>query len=153
MMPLGLLTDLDMMTLASYCEAYSRWVRLCTEWKLMESVATGKTIQAKISNQRILQYQNAYSRWEEATKQVSKGMVYQKPDGSPGFSPYLKIEQAANAQMQSIRKEIVKACGEAFANMKSQGVLLGMSPSSRASLKVTPKEDAVDPHEAFLNAR
>lgn len=81
--PLGLLTEIDMMIFAAYCEAYSRWV--------------------------------------QSTLAVQKGgMVYKKEDGTPGLNPYLKVAREAYDQM-------IKA-----------GTEIGMSPSSRASLKVHP---------------
>lgn len=78
---IGLLTEIDMMIFAAYCDSYSRW------------------IQATLKMQEL-------------------GMVYKRADGSPGINPYVKIGREAYDQM-------IKA-----------GVLLGLSPSSRASLKV-----------------
>ena len=84
----GLITELDMMILAAYCEAYSRWI--------------------------------------QATLKVQEmGMVFKKKDGTPGMNPYIRIAREAYDQM-------IKA-----------GVQIGMSPSSRASLKVEkPKKQS-----------
>jgi len=134
---IGLMTDLDMAEFASYCEAYSRWVRLCNERQEIEKVVGEQDIDLTIDNQRVLQYRDAYRRWVKAMKEVQQtGLIYKKANLQPGQNPYLQVEQNANAQMTAIRKEIAKACGDAKAEMKASGVLLGMSPSSRASLKV-----------------
>lgn len=88
----GLLSELDMMIFAAYCEAYSRWI--------------------------------------EATLKVQEmGMVYAKgavqdPDtgkmigGEPKLNPYIRVAR------------------EAFDQMIRAGTQIGLSPSSRATLKV-----------------
>jgi len=81
LMAVGLLTELDMMVLAAYCDAYSRWIFAALEIQ--------KT-----------------------------SMVYKQKDGTPGLNPYLRIHK------------------EAYEQMLKAGVLLGLSPSSRAGLKV-----------------
>ena len=64
-------------------------------------------------------YCDAYSQWAGATKKVNTtGMVYKKPDGTPALNPYLRVAR------------------EAYDRMMKAAVLLGLSPSSRASLKV-----------------
>ena len=87
---IGLLTEIDRMIFAAYCEAYARWI--------------------------------------EATVKVQEtGMVYKKADGTPGLNPYLRIAR------------------EAFDQMIKAGTQIGLSPSSRANLKVTtpkPKSNA-----------
>lgn len=145
---IGLMTGLDMVDFAAYCEAYSRWVRLCIERQEMEAVVGEQKIDLSIANQRILQYRNAYQRWVKAMTEIQRsGLVYsqggtkdEKTDkiigGIPKFNPYLAIEKQANIQMAAIRKEIVKACGEAYEQMIRAGTLIGMSPSSRAALKI-----------------
>ena len=89
---IGLLTEIDRMIFAAYCEAYSRWI--------------------------------------EATLKVQEmGMVYAKgamqdPDtgkmigGEPRLNPYIRIAR------------------EAFDQMIRAGTQIGLSPSSRASLKI-----------------
>ena len=73
-------------------------------------------------------YCDAFSQWAQATAQVNKtGMVYKKKDGTPGLNPYLRVAR------------------EAYDRMMRAAVLLGLSPSSRASLKVEkpkPKSQA-----------
>ena len=89
---IGLLTEIDRMIFAAYCEAYSRWI--------------------------------------EATLKVQEmGMVYAKgavldPEtkkmigGEPRLNPYIRIAR------------------EAFDQMIRAGTQIGLSPSSRASLKI-----------------
>ena len=64
-------------------------------------------------------YCDAYSRWVAATKKCQEvGMVFQRRDGTPVLNPYLRIAR------------------ESYDQMLKAGTLIGMSPSSRASLKV-----------------
>ena len=89
---IGLLTEIDRMIFAAYCEAYSRWI--------------------------------------EATLKVQElGMVYAKGavqdpktgkmiGGEPRLNPYIRIAR------------------EAFDQMIRAGTQIGLSPSSRASLKI-----------------
>jgi len=64
-------------------------------------------------------YCDAYAQWAEATKKIhTSAMVYKKADGTPVLNPYLRVAR------------------EAFDRMMKAAVLLGLSPSSRASLKV-----------------
>lgn len=66
-----------------------------------------------------------YSRWVQATEQLQQsGMVLKRKDGSPIFSPYLRIER------------------EAFDRWMKAGAAMGLSPTSRAMLKVAPKKPA-----------
>lgn len=73
-------------------------------------------------------YCDAYSQWAQATVEVqTKGMIYKKADGSPGLNPFLRVAR------------------EAYDRMMKAAVLIGMSPSSRAGLKVEkkkPKDEA-----------
>lgn len=93
---IGLMTDLDMMILAAYCDAYSRWIK-----------AT-----------RIAQ--------KEMFQETKKGIT---------LHPAVKIAQTAFDQM-------IKA-----------GVLIGMSPASRATMKVDKKEEPKSKFEGLLNGK
>jgi len=95
LMSIRLLAEIDMVTVAGYCDAYSRWYQ-----------STGKVHEA--------------------------GMVYQKPDKSPALNPYLRVAR------------------DAFDQMMKNACLLGMSPSSRAGLKVS-KPKAKSKAEEFRN--
>lgn len=91
---IGLLTELDMATLAGYCQAYSEWA--------------------------------------EATLEVpKKGPVCIDLHGMPRMNPWLRVAR------------------EAFERMMKNAVLIGMSPSSRASLRVEKKKP-VDLGDEFL---
>ena len=84
---IGLMTELDMATLAGYCQAYSEWAA--------------------------------------ATLEVpKKGPVWIDKEGMPRMNPWLRVAR------------------EAFERMMKNAVLIGMSPSSRASLKVEKKKPA-----------
>jgi P27 family predicted phage terminase small subunit len=104
--PIGLLTEIDMMIFAAYCEAYSRWVYANTK-----AAETGMVYV------------------EGAKKDPSTGKMV---GGIPRLNPYLRIAREAYDQM-------IKA-----------GMQIGMSPVSRATLKVEKPAQA-DPREAFLN--
>ena len=94
---IGLITELDMATLAGYCQAYSEWAA--------------------------------------ATLQVpDKGPVWVDKQGIPHMNPWLRVAR------------------EAFDRMMKNAVLIGMSPSSRASLKV-PKKKAPGKVEKFMGRK
>lgn len=64
-------------------------------------------------------YCQSWSEYIAATLKTQElGTVYKKKDGTPGLNPYTRIAR------------------EAFERWMKAGVLLGLSPSSRASLKV-----------------
>lgn len=64
-------------------------------------------------------YCQSYSEWAKATEEVKAlGMVYKRKDGTPGLNPYLRVSR------------------ESYDRMLKAAVLLGLSPSSRAGLKV-----------------
>ena len=93
---IGLLTEIDRMIFAAYCEAYSRWIESTLKVQEMGMVyAKGAVKDPKTGN-----------------------MV----GGEPRLNPYIRIAR------------------EAFDQMIRAGTQIGLSPSSRASLKVeTPK--------------
>ncbi len=94
---IGLITELDMATLAGYCQAYSEWAA--------------------------------------ATMAVpDKGPVWVDKQGIPHMNPWLRVAR------------------EAFDRMMKNAVLIGMSPSSRASLKV-PKKRAPGKVEKFMGRK
>lgn len=92
----GLLAELDMATLAGYCQAYSEWARAT-----MEVSTPGKP-----------------------------GPVYIDKQGIPHMNPWIRVAK------------------ESFEKMMKCAVLIGMSPSSRASLKVEKPAPAKKPEEA-----
>lgn len=94
LMAVGLMTELDMATLAGYCDAYSAWARA--------------TIEVSIT-----------------------GPVLIRPEDIPLLNPWLRVAR------------------EAFDRMMKNAVLLGLSPSSRAGLKVE-KPKVLDKADKFL---
>ena len=89
---IGLLTEIDRMIFAAYCEAYSRWIESTLKVQEMGMVyAKGAVLDPE-----------------------TKKMV----GGEPRLNPYIRIAR------------------EAFDQMIRAGTQIGLSPSSRASLKV-----------------
>jgi len=80
-------------------------------------------------------YCQCYSEWARATTEVQKlGLVYKRADGTPGLNPYLRVSR------------------ESYDRMLKAAVLLGLSPSSRAGLKIN-KKPSKDEAEEFLRQR
>lgn len=111
--PLGMLTNLDMAVLASYCQAYSMWATATL--KLQEQGMIFK-IPGKTTTKIM----------KDGTEKTE-----QTGGGYPMINPWWTVINKANEQM-------VKALVE-----------IGMSPSSRSRVKVTPKKQE-DPAEDFL---
>ncbi len=89
------------------------------EWRRTGKILQSVGLMTELDRATLAGYCDAYSQWEEATKKVHElGMVFKKSDGTPGLNPYLRVAR------------------EAFERMMKNAVLIGMSPSSRASLKV-----------------
>ena len=107
-------------------EARKEW-RRCG--KLMQSIG----IMTDLDMAVFAGYCDAFSQWAEATDKVhTAGMVYQRPDRTLGLNPYLRIAR------------------EAYDRMMKAAVLLGLSPSSRVSLKVE-KPKKPDAGDEFLS--
>ena len=107
------------------------------EWRRSVKLLAEIGLLAELDMPTLAGYCNAFSQWARANEQVNQdGLVYIKKDGTPGLSPYLRIAR------------------EAYDMMMRAACLCGMSPSSRATMKVgTREEKVVDPMEDFLNAK
>jgi P27 family predicted phage terminase small subunit len=105
------------------------------EWKRAGKIMQSIGLMTELDRAVFAGYCDAFSQWAEATAKVHEGgLVYKKPDGTPGLNPYLRVAR------------------EAYDRMMKAAVLLGLSPSSRASLKVErpkPKSKA----EEFMGRR
>jgi P27 family predicted phage terminase small subunit len=100
------------------------------EWERAGAILQNIGLMTELDMAVLAGYCDAYSRWAKATVEVqSKGMVYvegAKKDketgkmvgGIPKLNPYLRVAR------------------EAYDCMMKAAVLIGLSPSSRASLKV-----------------
>lgn len=89
------------------------------EWKRAGKVLQDIGLMTDLDMAVFAGYCDAYSQWAEATQKVHElGMIERNADGIPILSPYLRIAR------------------EAYDRMMRAAVLLGLSPSSRASLKV-----------------
>ncbi len=92
------------------------------EWRKAAKILDSIGLLTELDKAVLAGYCESYAQWAEATRKIeSMGMVYKKSDGTPALNPYLKVSH------------------EAFDRMMKNAVLLGMSPSSRAGLKVDPK--------------
>lgn len=150
---IGLMTELDRAILAEYCESYGKWVELKRELKVIHKIDNDPNFTTKNMTRRCEQYKNECKRWRYSMKQNEKGIVAQNPkNGMPIFSPYLQIERDAGDKMLSIDKDIKRERQTAEDAMLKAGVLLGMSPSSRASLKVN-KEQKPDKIKEFMKRK
>jgi len=89
------------------------------EWKRAGKILLSIGLMTDLDMAVLAGYCDAFSQWAEATEKVHEaGLVYKKSDGTPGLNPYLRVAR------------------EAYDRMMKAAVLLGLSPSSRASLKV-----------------
>jgi len=89
------------------------------EWRRAGKILQSIGLMTDLDMAVLAGYCQSYSEWAAATAEVQvKGLVYKKPDGSPGLNPYLRVAR------------------EAYDRMMKAAVLIGMSPSSRAGLKV-----------------
>jgi phage terminase small subunit len=150
---IGLMTDLDMMNLAGYCQSYSIWVKSCDELKAIDSVLLWIDGEPPMDSHRLIQYREEYQHWDQGSKLVVKhGAITKRDDGSIKASPFLKLQRDASFQMTNIRRDIIRNCADSYDKMFKAGVLLGMTPSSRSSMRVQPAK-TVDEADEFLNAR
>lgn len=89
------------------------------EWKRAGKIMRDIGLITELDRAVFAGYCDAFSQWAQATAKVQEtGMVYRRIDGTPGLNPYLRVAR------------------EAYDRMMKAAVLLGLSPSSRASLKV-----------------
>ena len=150
--PIGLMTELDRAPLAKYCEAYSNWIKLQAELKMLSAINMNPDVELINPSRRVEQYRQEFRYWKKAMDETSKGMIYKKKSGEPGFSPYLKIERDSGAKLLGIEDRIKREIRYAYEQMYKEGGELGLSPSKRASLKVeTPK--AWSKAEAFMDRK
>jgi P27 family predicted phage terminase small subunit len=89
------------------------------EWRRAGKVLNGLGLLTDLDLAVFAGYCAAFSRWKQATTKVSEtGMLIKASTGTPMMNPYLMIASMAF-------KEMLKAGGE-----------LGLSPSSRAGIRV-----------------
>ena len=100
--------------------------RARTEWKRAGKILQSIGLMSELDMAVLAGYCQSYSEWIAATEKVQEmGMVYKKADGTPGLNPYLRVSR------------------ESYDRMIKAAVLIGMSPSSRANLKVEkPKQQS-----------
>lgn len=89
------------------------------EWRRTGKVLMSLGLLSDLDRAVLAGYCQSWSEYVAATLKIQElGTVYKKADGTPGLNPYTRIAR------------------EAFERWMKAGVLLGLSPSSRASLKV-----------------
>jgi P27 family predicted phage terminase small subunit len=95
------------------------------EWKRVSKILHSVGLLTGLDRAVLADYCDAYSQWAQSTtKAQEQGLVFMSKAGVPVLNPYYKISR------------------EASDRMKKSGVLLGLSPSSRAGLKVEkPKKE------------
>ena len=103
------------------------------EWQRCGKILMTIGLMTELDMAVLAGYCQAYSEWARATVEVPvKGPVWiEAKTGLPRLNPWLRVAR------------------EAYDKMMKAAVLLGLSPSSRASLKVE-KPKVADPAEAFL---
>lgn len=96
------------------------------EWKRAGKILQQIGLMTDLDMAVLAGYCDAFAQWAEATIKVQEtGLVYKKADGTPGLNPYLRVAR------------------EAYDRMMKAAVLIGLSPSSRANLKVEkPKQQS-----------
>jgi len=149
----GILTELDRSTLAEYCGAYGSWVNLKHELAMLKKIDVDNECTLKDPSRRVEQYRSEAKRWHQAMAMNEKGVVLKKASGEPGFSPYLLIEREAGEKLMKIESTIKREIRDAEDRLLKAGGLIGMSPSSRASLSIHQNDIASktkDPYEEFL---
>lgn len=147
----GILTELDRSTLAEYCESYGKWINLKQELSMIIKINIDNKCELKNITMRIEQYRVEYKRWHESVNKNEKGIVYKKENGEPAFSPYLRLERESADKLFKIERGIKIEIREAEDRMIKTGILIGMSPSSRASLSIhqAPLTEAQGKTEKF----
>jgi len=103
------------------------------EWKRCGDVMQSIGLMTELDMAVLAGYCQAFSEWARATTEVPKqGPVWVDPNtGLPKINPWLRVAR------------------EAYDRMMRAAVLLGLSPSSRATLKVE-KPKAPDAGDEFL---
>jgi len=91
------------------------------EWRRAGKILQAIGLMTELDRATLAGYCQAYSEWARATIEVSskRGPVWADEKGIPHLNPWLRVAK------------------EAFERMMKNAVLLGLSPSSRASLKVS----------------
>lgn len=148
---IGLLTELDRSTLSEYCEAYGKWVVLKRELGMLQKIDADNSCELKDSPMRVEQYRAESKRWRDAMERNSKGIVYKKENGEPAFSPYLRLERESADKLMKIENTIKREIRDTDDRLLKAGTLIGMSPSSRASLSINNQKptQAADKTELF----
>lgn len=108
-------------------EAKAEWRRITRELESMR-------VLSRVDRASLAAYCQAWARWVEAEQMVvQKGTVVKSPSGYPIQNPYLAVANKALEQVIKIAAEF------------------GLTPVSRARVKVEATPKPQDPMELFLN--
>jgi len=89
------------------------------EWRRTAKILKQIGLLTELDRAVLTGYCQSWSEYVSATLEAQRmGSVYKKSDGTPGINPYVRLAR------------------EAYDRMMKAAVLLGLSPSSRAGLKV-----------------
>jgi len=89
------------------------------EWRRAGKILQGVGLMTGLDMAVLAGYCQSYSEWARATREIPvKGPVWVGPDGIPKLNPWLRVAR------------------EAYDRWMKAAVLLGLSPSSRATLKI-----------------
>ena len=134
----GLLSNLDMAVFSAYCVAYSKWMDAISESGAIKKIESDQKITLKKYSSRIVEYHTEYQSWKYATEDILKNGVIIIQDGIPGRNKILGLQRESGDRMAKIRKMIERNLHDRHEEMHKNMVLIGLSPSSRAGLKVSP---------------
>ena len=105
------------------------------EWRRVAKELHGMGLLTRVDTDALAAYCQVFARWVEAERKLATdGMVTITSNGNPIQNPWLSI---ANRAMTEMRKWLIE---------------FGMTPSSRARVKVASTEEA-DPFAEFMNRR
>jgi len=143
--PLGMLTRLDKAVLARYCQGSAKLAKLKEELNTIKNPEIEGTLTVRAE-----QYRIEYARWNQARVETAKGLF--KIEGTKFIeNPYLKVERQSFAQMMITENKIRMELRSIDEQMRRDEIEMGLTPSSRARVKVNPPPKQEDEKERFFN--
>jgi len=144
--PLGILTRLDKAVLARYCQGSAKLAALKEELNTIKN----PELESNSLTVRAEQYRIDYQRWNQARVETAKGLF--KLEGTKFIeNPYLKIERQSFTQMMITENKIKMELRSIDEQMRRDEIEMGLTPSSRARVKVNPPPKQEDEKERFFS--